>query len=172
MRIHPYWILLAFVAAMIVFFIYAGWFIDRIFQWGSNQPRSAGRRHIMSRFKNKSRDEIRFEAMKDLELEAWLGKHPRDPTAAEIWCERLKGRGDWERYATAKSYFLSIDPHLSVEEASSFYHELASVCLEKLGRPARAREALNALVERYPRSYQATLARERMKRIEEMEEGD
>ena len=141
-------------------------FIGALFETRSS-PRLSSRRRIL-RIKNlRTKQEKKIDAMDDDTLRQYIEKNPRDATAIEILCERLRTRGDLEGYARERQYFASLKSDLTVAEKSRLYNELADLYLGPLAQPDRAREALQALESEFPRSFQATLARQRLRRIDD-----
>lgn len=137
-----------------------GWLVDK--PWKMSDFRVDSRRRILRSRAMRTRREERFDAMSDEALDQYIEKKPKDALALEIRCERLKRDRKWAEYAREREYLLMIAREWSIEERASAYHELATLYLEKLKNPDRAREMLTTLIENYPRHYQATLARQRL----------
>lgn len=143
-------------------------FVGMLFNPGN---RLETRRRMLKQNARKTKREIKLDAMSDTDLEAWIEKNPKDALAVEVSCERLKLKGDIEGYAREREYLLTLDLKLSPEERCSLYNELADLYIGRLGRPERAREALVAVTRQMPKSYQATLARQRLREIEDAAAG-
>jgi hypothetical protein len=160
------------VAGGVIVAIHLGW--DWAFQLFANRFSGPGERHrIGSRRRinpvrvDRTRAERRIEAMDDAALQKFIELHPRDRVAVEILCERLQARGRLADYAREMEYFLTLDNRLAIEEVCSRYHHLADIYLNELGRPDRAREMVQTIVATYPRHYQSTLARQRLRSMDE-----
>lgn len=151
---------LAVLAAQVI----ARWMTDAILgtgRSGANQPgRSAGAE------RNRIGREKKIREMDEDELRAWLERHPADSDALGRLGRLLKQRGDFEAYVLIVEQELAVRADLSTEESCMRHHQLADIFARRLGRPDRAREALEAFISIYPHSSQATLTRERMRNLE------
>ena len=148
------------VAIHLVFYGAFSLIIDMLFRGGRILNRDA-RRRAVGRLALKSPREKKFEAM-DLErLRTYVEQHD-DALACEIFCERLRERGDWKEYCRWMDCLITLPSELSMDERCRRYHDLADVYLNELDRPDRARETLEALAATFPGHYQATLARQRL----------
>ena len=128
------------------------------------------RRRLVKQNAPKTKAERKLEAMDDGALEARIDKNPKDALAVEILCERLKARGDLQGWARETEYHLTLEAaNMTVEEKCAIHNRLADAYFLQLGRPDRAKIALRALTTEFPQSYQATLARRRLKEIEKGE---
>jgi hypothetical protein len=163
------WIGLAVAAAAAALAVHFGlaWLLDHLLPNGYSQKTFflPNRRRMTHGQCLRTPEEERLEALSDEALEQYLERKPKDALAVEIHCERLKEAERWPDYARELEYLLTIKNELSVEERCTRHHELAELFL-KLGRPARAREALQALITAHPRHYQATLARRRLRQLD------
>ena len=160
------------VAGGVIIAIHLGW--DWVFQMFANRFSGPGERHrISSRRRinavrvDRTRAERRIEALDDVALQEYIESHPRDTVAVEILCERLFKQGRMADYAREVEYFLTLDNRLATEEVCSRYHHLADIYLNELGLPDRAREMVQTIVATYPRHYQSTLARQRLRSMDE-----
>jgi hypothetical protein len=142
------------------------WFVGVLFKPGESL---ASRRRMHKDETSKLRRERELDALDDGALRAWIDKRPRDALAVEMLCERLKLAGEFEGYARERGYFLSLENGLTAEEKASLYHELADLYLGPLGQPVLAQEALLTITKEMPRSYQATLARQRLRELGDRE---
>ncbi|OPZ09082.1 MAG: hypothetical protein BWZ08_00695 [candidate division BRC1 bacterium ADurb.BinA292] len=120
------------------------------------------RRRMGSTFARKTRRETRFEALDDQELERHLERHPDDALALESHCERLWAAGRRDDYARELSWLLNLPNRMSIDEQVTRLHWLADYHLRENGRPGQAIEALRLIEARFPGTYQATLARQRI----------
>ena len=119
------------------------------------------RRRIARGAATRTNREAQLDALDDDALERHLAKQPRDALAVEIRAERHRKAGDWTAYARDTEYLLTLKHGMDAEEEGSRRLELSRV-EERLGRPERAEAVLRGLIERFPRRYQSTLARERL----------
>jgi hypothetical protein len=108
----------------------------------------------------------KLEKMNDAALRRWVAKRPRDKVASLLLCERLRNQGDLQAYADERERYLSVDQDLDVSEKSTYYHQLADLYVGPLRRPDKAREILREFLQKYPRSGEALLTRERLRRLE------
>jgi hypothetical protein len=160
---------LAFVLVLIAggLFAVAGRGLAWLADWltRSDEPLLDDRRRMIRGGAMRTRKEKRFDSLDDAALERYVKAHPRDALASEIHCERLEQAERWEEYAREFEYFLTIAGGLTIEEACSSYCRLADIYIANLGRPEKGREMLETIVARYPRHYQATLARKRIEAL-------
>lgn len=123
----------------------------------------ASRRRIMRSKVVCNPDEERLDKLDEDGLRTHIENHPEDALACEILCERLRAVRKWSEFARECEYLLTLkDSDTSVEERCRLYHELADLYLGELNRPERAEQALQAVVAKYPKHYQSTLARRRL----------
>ena len=168
----PLMIVCGIIGGTIFWFVNFGarWVVNQMFGGTGRFGRLSTRRHILGRYLPKTKIEARVDAMDDETLQKWVEKNPREPTGVEALCERLKKGGDLEGYARQREYFLKLDARLSVEEKCHFYNELADLYFGPLEQHESGRAALDALIKEFPREYQASLARERLKNVEKWRE--
>lgn len=171
-ELRPYLIggLVAALVAAIFWFRFASVLGFRLLGANHREAALESRRRMIRLPGRKTRAEREIDAMDDAQVASAAEARSRDPLVVEARCERLKEGGDWSAYAAEREYFLTLESGLAIEERCRLYNELADLYLGALDRPDRARAALRALVEAFPRSYQATLARERLRRMAPDEE--
>lgn len=145
--------------------IMAGMIVRRMTGWGGDRIDS--RRRIGRGVIQKTRREKKLEQMSEAELEAFIRKHPDNALAAELKCERLRAAGDQREYALATEDFLKLKSELELEEKCALYNELADLYALELDDPIRARVVLQKLIAEFPTSYQATLARTRLREMDD-----
>lgn len=139
--------------------------------WNTGK-RLESRRRIHGQDAIRTKGEARLEAMDDEALAKWIEKHPRDALAIELLAERLKKQGDISGWAREIEYLVTLKSGMSLEEKCRLYNELCDAYLDPLGQPLRAVGALKGLIEEFPRSYQATLARRKLETIAARPEPD
>lgn len=157
---------------MAVFFFFvsdvtAEYLLRRLNPWSAEKYDS--RRRIGASVIQKTRREKKLDRMNESQLDDYLRKHPDDALAMEIKCERLRQGGNVRAWAEAAEALLRMNTKMSMEEKCSRYNELADAYLHDLDDPLRAHVVLRLLIEDFPRSYQATLARTRIRMMEEDE---
>lgn len=98
-------------------------------------------------------------------LRGCLQKHPANADAARGLAEIVLRRGDAQQYAQIVTQLLTRPDALERSERVVLCHRLADVCIEKLGDPERAAEALARIELDYPDTTDAQRARQRIERI-------
>lgn len=100
-------------------------------------------------------------------LERWCEERPEDVAALHELCERCLGAQDQPRYARHRERFLRIAPFEIPAEHAMQCHLLADLYAGPLRDPAKACDALKIILDRFPRTSEAQMARKRLERIEE-----
>ena len=156
------------VAAIVYYFFCMG--SDAFFNLllGQKKFTLGSRRRILRSRILRTPEEEQLDEMDDEQLHAYAEQHPGDSMACEILCERPRLAGRWRDYAREVRYLIARPGNqMSVEERCRRYHELADLYLEALGRPDQAIEILQTLSDNFPLHYQSTLARRRLKELED-----
>lgn len=161
--------LLGVFVTWLLVYKYAGVWIGGLYGRRGHERALSSRRRITRRAAARTRAERRADAMSDAALDDAIEKRPADPTLIEAKLERVKAADDRAAHARELEYFLTLDAGLTLEEKCRLHNELADLYALELNQPARARAALHALIAEFPRSYQATLARARLTRMQEDE---
>lgn len=128
---------------------------------------SISRRPRAARKAIRSKKQRQMDAMKNDELEKWVGRRPSDAVALEAWCGRLQKSGDQRAYARAAERLLEIKSELAFEEKCMLYLRIADLYVGPLDQPLHARELLRKFVRNYPKSQEAEMVQERIARISE-----
>ncbi len=168
MHVLGFWGVVGTLAAGVLVIWAIHWLLTRVFRllapWLGPEPNlRSSRRRGVRHDGYRTRREARLDAMDDDTMRARIEKHPNDAMAPEILCERLLKAGRKADYAREMTYLLTLDNDMTIDEKCSRYHHLAEIYFQELKRPERALEMLRAIIENFPKTYQATVARQRMR---------
>lgn len=168
MHVLGFWGLVGALAAGVLLIGVNHWLLARFFRliapWLESEPNlRSSRRRGVRHDGYRTRREARLDATDDDALRARIEKRPDDALALEILCERLLKAGRKADYAREMTYLLTLDNDMTIDEKCSRYHHLAEIYFQELKRPERALEMLRAIIENFPKTYQASIARQRMR---------
>ena len=153
---------LAAVAAVVLVFVAVRFLSNQLGGVWTGGPRRRKRGSAAEALDRLRKGEV---GTAEILLRRCVERDPSDLEAVRGLAEIALRRGDGDQYLRVTSELLARPDALRPTERVMLCHRQADVCLEQLGDPARAVEALARVELDYPGTAEAVLARQRIERI-------